>query len=266
MPSPPLDPAAIASRYDERVDVYVEHWAPLLHRGSLPVFDALGPAAVRSVLEVGAGTGRLLRELAARFPGARITGLDRSRGMLARAAGLPRVRGDASRLPFAAGAFDLVLSAFMLFHVPDPAEALAEAHRVLAPGGRVASITWGEDELSPAEAMWNVCLEEHGAPDAPGLRTSQHELVDTPEAMHGLLAGAGFGEVRTWREPFGHRPDPETFFTLNRRLGGQARRFEAMPADAQAACLAAGRERLASLAPADFEVRYEAVMAVGRRG
>jgi ubiquinone/menaquinone biosynthesis C-methylase UbiE len=102
--------------------------------------EAVGPA--RRLLEVGAGTGRIALPLHRR--GRRIVGADLSRPMLERyrakaaAAGLAPpavVLADATRLPFADAAFDAVLEVHVLHLVPDWRRALAEARRVLAPGG-----------------------------------------------------------------------------------------------------------------------------------
>src|SRR5205807_3993174 len=50
--------------------------------------------------------------------------------------------GDASVLPFEDESFDLVLSAFVVFFMPDPTAALREWGRVLKPGGRLVMATW----------------------------------------------------------------------------------------------------------------------------
>jgi SAM-dependent methyltransferase len=103
---------------------------------------ALGPA--RRLLEVGVGTGRIALPLHRR--GRRPVGVDLSRPMLERyrakavAAGLapPTVLlADATRLPFGDARFDAVLEVHVLHLVPDWRRALAEARRVLAPGGVV---------------------------------------------------------------------------------------------------------------------------------
>jgi ubiquinone/menaquinone biosynthesis C-methylase UbiE len=88
----------------------------------------------RDVLEVGCGTGLILRRVA---PWARrAVGVDISPGMLeqARARGLEVVEGSADALPFEAGAFDLLYSFKVLAHVKEIQKALQEFARVTRPG------------------------------------------------------------------------------------------------------------------------------------
>lgn len=94
------------------------------------------------VLELGVGTAK-----SARFyrDDLDIVGVDLSERMLARAerriARFGRratlMRADAQCLPFAAGSFDTVVTTFFFCSVPEPMRALAEARRVLVPGGRL---------------------------------------------------------------------------------------------------------------------------------
>ena len=93
-----------------------------------------------SVLDVGCGTGALLRAVRAKFPSARCAGLDLSEHMLtvAREALDPSVelrQGDAAALPFESGQFEVVLCNDSFHHYPEPERALGEMARVLRPGG-----------------------------------------------------------------------------------------------------------------------------------
>lgn len=106
------------------------------------VLDRWPPAP--RVLDCGLGTGTLSAAFARAVPGVTIvTGTDISLAMLRHAAvNLAAVgatadlqRADARCLPYRDGAFDTVLSAHMLEHVPAPRVALAEMARVLRPGG-----------------------------------------------------------------------------------------------------------------------------------
>ena len=85
------------------------------------------------VLDVGCGAGRYLGLLAARGA-SRVVGIDPEPAMLARA-GAPVVCAGLPRLPIAPAAFDLVVCALVVGHLPDLPGALAELGRVLRPGG-----------------------------------------------------------------------------------------------------------------------------------
>jgi len=104
-----------------------------------------------ALVDVGGGTGNYsaaLREL-----GMRPVVADVDPGMLAVAASkqLPVVRTDAAALPFADRSVDAVLLCSMLHHVPDWAQALAEACRVARPGGRVVLMAFTREHL---EVHW----------------------------------------------------------------------------------------------------------------
>ena len=98
--------------------------------------------APRRVLDVGCGTGYVLRELAARLPGAgEFLGVDPAPTMIevARSASsderLNFVGGKAERLPAEESAYDLVISTTSFDHWTDQAAGIRECARVLAPGG-----------------------------------------------------------------------------------------------------------------------------------
>jgi len=97
------------------------------------------------VLDLACGTGRYTRRLADRFGTARVIGLDISPAMLRQARtespDLTFVRGSAQSLPVYSGALSAVVSFGALHLFPDPAGALAEVGRVLAPGGRFVCLT-----------------------------------------------------------------------------------------------------------------------------
>jgi SAM-dependent methyltransferase len=93
----------------------------------------LRDGAPRSVLEVGAGEGRLLARVGHRWPAAQVTGLDL--GYAGRAAGVDVRRGSYLSI---AGAFDLVLSFAVLEHVASPGHFLSTLRRAISDDGLLA--------------------------------------------------------------------------------------------------------------------------------
>ena len=124
-------------------------WQLPLERPALATALALAdPRADDDLLDVGTGTGALLRELARRRDRPRkAVGIDVSAAMLRRVPALPGgwtvEQADARRLPFADGAFAVVTAAYLL-HVIDAAERheiIGECRRVLRAGGRLVTVT-----------------------------------------------------------------------------------------------------------------------------
>jgi ubiquinone/menaquinone biosynthesis C-methylase UbiE len=107
----------------------------------------LAPQDGKRVLDVGTGTGEVLRQLARHPARLQATGVDQSAAMLARVPNLPAgwsVRvADARSLPFPDGAFDAVTAAYLLHVLPDTdlSGVVGELLRVLRPGGRLVTVT-----------------------------------------------------------------------------------------------------------------------------
>jgi sarcosine/dimethylglycine N-methyltransferase len=163
------------------------------HYGGLAANDVLAARAGigkdTRVADFCAGLGGPSRYFAHRY-GADVTGIEltpaRVKGAeeLTRRVGLAhRVRvieGNVMHLPLTAASVDVVVSQEALLHVPDKPRALAEAYRVLKPGGRIAFTDWvAHRPLSGAdrELMWQ------------GMAVA--DLYDLP-TYAGLVRGAGF--------------------------------------------------------------------------
>jgi ubiquinone/menaquinone biosynthesis C-methylase UbiE len=143
------------------------------------------------VLEIGAGTGLNL----AHYPDA-VTELvltepdDGMRSRLDRRAGYRTLDAPAERLPFEDGSFDFVVSTMVLCTVEDPAAALAEIRRVLAPEGRLLFVEHVRSD-SPRLARWQDRLEAPWRAFAVGCRCNRPTL--------GLLAASGLEVERLER-------------------------------------------------------------------
>ncbi len=102
------------------------------------------PAALtpQAILDIGCGTGRLLRKVALRWPKARLVGVDPAEGMITQAQRLtPGATfhvSTAEALSLPGGTFDLVLSTVSFHHWFDQAQALQQVAGVLRPGGYFA--------------------------------------------------------------------------------------------------------------------------------
>lgn len=117
-----------ASRYDDDDNPLIRAEQPIME-------EVIGDLSHASVLDVGCGTGRLMR-VAARRGARRIVGIDSCAEMLARANGIT-VRGDMTRLPFASATFDCVLAGLAIGYLGQLDDFVREAARVLRAGGRL---------------------------------------------------------------------------------------------------------------------------------
>ena len=110
------------------------HWAAMnLVTANL---DGLAPEIV---LDIGCGTGRLLRRAALRWPSARLVGVDPAEGMIERARSLtPSVTfhiGKGEALPLPDSSVDVAFSTISFHHWEDQAAGVREVARILRPGG-----------------------------------------------------------------------------------------------------------------------------------
>ncbi len=170
-----------AAAYDAR--------APVQRAVRERVLALLAEAAPRArrALDVGAGTGALLARLVEARPGLATAAVDLASGMCATTrAAVPRAlvaTADAEALPFRSGAFDLVVSTSTFQWLPHLGPALAEARRVLAPGGVCCVALFGADTLRELREAWRAAAD----PDA-GART--HVFPEKAD-LEAALAASG---------------------------------------------------------------------------
>ncbi len=163
----------------------------------MAIFEALAVESGQAILDLGCGGGHLVRELAlAVGDGGRAVGLDASADQLAAARalcdGLPAaelVEGDATKMPFADGAFEGLASIQALEYVADVDGALAEIRRVLKPGGKAALISalWDHWRYHGAEPELNDRMLDAFRAHCP------HQML--PMELPRKLLAAGFGGV-----------------------------------------------------------------------
>lgn len=169
--------------------------------------DAMQIDSVRSVLDLGCGTGVASRALLRRprFAGT-VTGVDRSPYLISAANRLATQEGLAARAEFrvgdsrslalADGAFDAVLAHTLLSHVEDPPSVLTEMARVVRPGGCIAvfdgdfaSMTFAGDDPAAGQATDAAIIE--------AIATSPRVMRQMPQLLRaaGLRLEASFAHV-----------------------------------------------------------------------
>lgn len=166
------------------------------------VLELAGPVEGRDVLDVGCGDGTYTVALG--MLGGRVTGLDASfpalRAARSRAASasvpVRLVSGQAERLPFAPGSFDVAVAVTALGFLPDPGLAVAEMARILRPGGRLVI---GELRRWSAWAAWRRLRGWLGS------ETWRGTTFWTPASLRRLIEHAGLTPGRVWGAAF-HPP------------------------------------------------------------
>jgi SAM-dependent methyltransferase len=173
---------------------------------------------------------------------------------------LPSALADAMWLPVASRSADVVVLAYVLFHLEDPGAAVAEAARVLRPRGRAGTVTWRSERSGRAQEVWNEALEDSGVPALPPRRVDEN--LDTIEGIEALLASGGLTPRSTWTEKLERRWDADSFWALVTGSGVNRQRLDQVSPAARTELLEQVRERIGRLGPDDFIWEGEVVCAV----
>jgi ubiquinone/menaquinone biosynthesis C-methylase UbiE len=187
--------AAAAERYESQfVPALFAEWAPRLTE-----LAGVGPGHV--VLDVACGTGIVARTVADAQRGqGRVVGLDLNEAMLEVARRVaPRIewrQGDAARLPFPDGAFDVALCQMAFMFFPDRTQVLREMARVVTAGGTVAFSVPSRLESQPAYAPFVEMAARHAGPEAIGLLGTYFASGDLDE-LRSLAETAGLRVAAT---------------------------------------------------------------------
>lgn len=195
--------------YDNIAREYDPVWGRFFQEAARRIWTVAPLRPGAALLDIGTGTGMIPRALGPRTHGlARLVGCDQSRVMLQEAmTRMPLLRGvaaDAESLPIAEAVFDVVTASFVLSHLEDYRAGLAEALRVLKPGGAFVAASWAEKTDPQTEAWRGLLAEALPATATPvGALSSEvapsEAFFEHEENVDAALTEAGFVHVEVRR-------------------------------------------------------------------
>lgn len=278
-----MDPDSTDEMVDHLVDFFdriapvYDTWANGQHqRVASRLVDLAMPAKGETVLDVATGTGLVANMIAPRVGPGVVFGIDLSENMLAiarskKVKNVQYIGMAAEQLVFRPQTFDLVLMGQALSYLADPTAALAEANRVLRPGGRLAVSVQRRSLNTRAQDLFFQGLGPLARRHYLSLPrySSERSRFGEPDVLPQILGAAGFdvmkvtemvtggraSDAREWTELMaGAGPLP---YTLIRSLGPRYR--DELVAEVEAA--------MASLGDPDDAFRYHHsyVLAVARK-
>ena len=183
----------VVEEYSRAAKDYDRKWSFYVDSTTRETLRRLRLKGSERVLDIGCGTGELLARLAAKYPSARLAGLDPVPQMLEVAKEKLRPDVDlrvgwANALPWPGGSFDLVVSCNMFHYITHPVEAVGEMERVLRPGGSIVITDWCDDYL--ACRLCNIYLR---------LTSKAHYKTYRQAECASLLREAGHAEATVER-------------------------------------------------------------------
>lgn len=195
--------------WERAAKFYSDYAGKITSQATEVLLDAASVGARTRVLEVCCGPGYGADAAVAR--GAIAVGLDFARPMVELARqNVPEaefLEGDAEALPFEASSFDAVICPFGLLHLAEPERAVAEAYRVLVPGGRYAFTVWCSlDKVEFFELVFGA-IQTHGTLDVPLPEAPPMFRFSDHEECRSVLSAAGFVAPEITEIPLFYYPD-----------------------------------------------------------
>jgi ubiquinone/menaquinone biosynthesis C-methylase UbiE len=199
---------AIKQTFETVAGGYDNHALRFFTAGAAHMADRLPLRGDEEVLDVACGTGHVALAIAQRLPSGRVTAVDFSPGMLARArakaaaAGITNVElieGDMQALAYAE-CFDVAVCAFGIFFVDDMDAELRHIATTVKPGGRIAISNFAEGYMEPLRSRFATRIAGLGVPMPP----QTWRRIACEDACRQLFAQVGLRDVTVERQNLGY--------------------------------------------------------------
>ena len=256
--------------WERAAEFYGDAFGALTAQTAAAMLDAAGVTRGTRLLDVATGPGFIAGAAAAR--GADVAGLDFAAAMVAEARrrhpAIEFREGDAEALAFTDASFDAVVMNFGMLHLARPDVAIAEARRVLRPGGRYAFTVWAAPERAVGFGLALRAIEAHGNKDVPLPEGPPFFRFSDAAGAQQTLESIGFVAVRVEELPLAWRlaSADAVFDALSRGGVRTAAVLRAQTPAALAAIRAAVRNGVEAYArDGEFVVPMPAVLASGRK-
>ncbi len=259
------DTPELADLFDD-----VPYWSAPFGRMILDRVDMRG---LRSVLDIGCGTGFPMLELAERLgAGCTVYGVDPWHNAVERLRrkiafyGITNaevIEGGAEKVPLESGSIDLIVANLVLNNLADPRLVLTECHRLLRPGGRLAATTNLRGHWRELYDVFRATLTAMDRSDLLPALEEHEEHRGTIAGLRTLLAGMGLEVERTHEETLTMRYADGSAFLRHHfiRLGFLDAWKKIVPEDARVAVFTRLEEDLNAWAAERGELRLTVPMA-----